>query len=103
MQIYQKTPMCFLCIFEIAVVPFQQQRVCDILLLQKFLYLFQTPCKSPAEDAKLGTAQVSQQSVEVLDTQNAVDAYHGTILVSHQLFEMPDIERFFDTVLGTAL
>ncbi|PRD36614.1 UNVERIFIED_CONTAM: hypothetical protein NCL1_08128 [Trichonephila clavipes] len=48
-----------------------------------------TPCKSPAEDAKLGTVRVSQQPVELPDIQHDVDAELGTALVSQQLCELP--------------
>ncbi|GFW92882.1 hypothetical protein TNCV_3495151 [Trichonephila clavipes] len=46
---------------------------------------------------------LSQQPVEMLDTQHAVDADHGTVLVSHQFVEMTDIERSVDAELETAL
>ncbi|GFX54245.1 uncharacterized protein TNCV_3823441 [Trichonephila clavipes] len=46
-------------------------------------------CKSSAEDAELGTVQVSQQPVELPDIQHDVDAELGTALVSQQLCEPP--------------
>ncbi|GFW96522.1 hypothetical protein TNCV_2845791 [Trichonephila clavipes] len=73
----------------VGAVPFQQQRVCEIQLLQWFLYLSETPCKSPAEDAELGTVRVSQQPVELPDIQPDVDAELRTALVSQQLCELP--------------
>ncbi|GFV42164.1 uncharacterized protein TNCV_3163961 [Trichonephila clavipes] len=74
---------------DVAAVPFQQQRVCKIQLLHWFLYLSEMPCKSPAEDAELGTVRVSQQPVELLDIQHDVNAELGTALVSQQLCELP--------------
>ncbi|GFT32932.1 uncharacterized protein TNCV_1598791 [Trichonephila clavipes] len=50
---------------NVAVVPFQQQHVCEIQVLQWFLYLSETPCKLHAEEAELGTALVSQQLCEL--------------------------------------
>ncbi|PRD30741.1 UNVERIFIED_CONTAM: hypothetical protein NCL1_25488 [Trichonephila clavipes] len=50
---------------DVAVVPFQQQNVCEIQLLQCFLYLSVMPCKLHAEDAQLGTVPVSQQLCEL--------------------------------------
>ncbi|GFX56513.1 hypothetical protein TNCV_74591 [Trichonephila clavipes] len=75
---------------NIAVVPFHKQRFCKIQLLRRFLYLFETPCKSPAEKAELGTL-VSQQPVKMRDTQHSVNTDLGTVLVSFQLAEKPDI------------
>ncbi|GFV84816.1 hypothetical protein TNCV_4297981 [Trichonephila clavipes] len=69
--------------------PFQQQRICEIQLLQWFLYLSETPYKSPAEDIELGTVRVSQQLVELPDIQHDIDAELGTTLVSRQLCELP--------------
>ncbi|GFR32756.1 hypothetical protein TNCT_135781 [Trichonephila clavata] len=66
-----------------------QQRVCEIQLVQRFLYLFETPCKSSAEDAELGTVRLSQKSGEMPDIQHAVDVKLGTALVSQQLYELP--------------
>ncbi|GFY36099.1 hypothetical protein TNCV_4844711 [Trichonephila clavipes] len=74
---------------NVAVVSFQQQRVCEIQLLQRFLYLSETPCKSPAEDAEFGTVQVSQQLVKLPDIQHHVDAELGTSQVSQKLCELP--------------
>ncbi|GFU78036.1 uncharacterized protein TNCV_4855141 [Trichonephila clavipes] len=79
--------------FDVAVVPFQQQHVCNIQLLQWFLYLSETPYKLHAEDAELGTIRVSQQPVEMPDIQHDVDADAelGTALVSQQLCELPHV------------
>ncbi|GFT73350.1 hypothetical protein TNCV_4009611 [Trichonephila clavipes] len=85
---------------DVAVVPFQQQRVCEIQLLQRFLYRFKAPSKSTAEDAELGTVRVSQQPVEMLIFTHAVDF---DLLVAHQLVEISDIERSVDAELGTVL
>ncbi|GFX82090.1 hypothetical protein TNCV_398201 [Trichonephila clavipes] len=82
---------------NVAVVPFQQQHVCEIQLLQWFLYLSETPCKLHAEDAKLGTVRVSQQPVEMPDILPDVDAELGTALVSQQLSELhhvPPVQAF---------
>ncbi|GFW19015.1 hypothetical protein TNCV_165281 [Trichonephila clavipes] len=53
--------------------------------LQWFLYLSETPYKSPAEDAELGTVRVSQQPVELPDIHHDLNAELGTTLVSRQL------------------
>ncbi|GFU00654.1 hypothetical protein TNCV_4818211 [Trichonephila clavipes] len=74
---------------NVAVVPFQQERVLEIQLLQRFLYLFETPCTSPAEEVELGTVRVSQKPVEMPDIQRNVDVEHETDLVSQQLCELP--------------
>ncbi|GFT05950.1 hypothetical protein TNCV_3926891 [Trichonephila clavipes] len=74
---------------DVAVVPFQQQRVGEIQVLQWFLYLSETSCKSPAEDAELENVRVSQQPVELPDIQHDVDAELGTALMSRQLCELP--------------
>ncbi|GFY01775.1 hypothetical protein TNCV_1467671 [Trichonephila clavipes] len=51
--------------------------------------LVKTPCKSPVEDAELGTVRVSQNPVERPDIQRSVDVEFGTALVSQQLCELP--------------
>ncbi|GFV57395.1 uncharacterized protein TNCV_3569471 [Trichonephila clavipes] len=90
MQLYRiPPPTCSLCILDVAVVPFQQQPVCEIQLLQWFLYLFETPCKSPAKDAKLETVRASQKPVERPYIQRSVDVELGTALVSQQVCELP--------------
>ncbi|GFX46666.1 uncharacterized protein TNCV_4038171 [Trichonephila clavipes] len=97
MQLYRIPPTCFLGILDVAVVPFQQQHVCEIQLLQWFLYLSETPCKLHAEDAELGTVRVSQQPVEMPDILPDVDAELGTALVSKQLCELhhaPPVQAF---------
>ncbi|GFS94514.1 hypothetical protein TNCV_2015241 [Trichonephila clavipes] len=70
--------------------PFQQQRVCEIQLLQRFLYLFETPCKSSAEDTELGTVRVSREPIEMPYIQRSVDVELGTALVSQQFCELPN-------------
>ncbi|GFV68839.1 general transcription factor II-I repeat domain-containing protein 2B [Trichonephila clavipes] len=74
-----------------------RQHVCEIQLLQWFLYLSETPCKLHAEDAELGTVRVSQQPVEMPDILPDVDAELGTALVSMQLCELhhaPPVQAF---------
>ncbi|GFU90057.1 uncharacterized protein TNCV_2707191, partial [Trichonephila clavipes] len=66
-----------------------QQHVCEIQLLQWFLYLSETPCKLHAEDAKLETVRVSQLPIEMPDIQHDVNVELGTALVSQQLCELP--------------
>ncbi|GFX58835.1 uncharacterized protein TNCV_805391 [Trichonephila clavipes] len=66
---------------DVAVVPFQQQHVCEIQPLQWFQYLSETPCKLHAKDAELGTFRVSQLPVAMPDIQHDVDA--------EQLYELP--------------
>ncbi|PRD29563.1 UNVERIFIED_CONTAM: hypothetical protein NCL1_29000 [Trichonephila clavipes] len=88
---------------DVAVVPFQQQHVCEIQLVQWFLYLSGTPCKLQAEDAELGSVRVFQQPVEMPDIQHDVDAELGTVRLSQQPVEMPDIQHDVDAELGTAL
>ncbi|GFQ91242.1 hypothetical protein TNCT_55631 [Trichonephila clavata] len=79
MQLYRipPPPSCLLLILDVAAVAFQQQSVCEIQLLQRFLYLFETPCKSPAEDADLGTVWVSQKPAEMPNIQHAAEAELG--------------------------
>ncbi|GFT18518.1 hypothetical protein TNCV_1708331 [Trichonephila clavipes] len=60
-------------------------RLRDSAALQRFLYLFETPCKSPAEDAELGIVRVSQKPIEKPDIQRSVDVELGTALMSQQL------------------
>ncbi|GFT69833.1 hypothetical protein TNCV_3914441 [Trichonephila clavipes] len=43
------------------------------------MYHFETPCKSPAEDAELGTVRMSQQPVEIPDSQRFVDSSLGQL------------------------
>ncbi|GFU39474.1 hypothetical protein TNCV_5011291 [Trichonephila clavipes] len=69
--------------------PFQQQRVCEIQLLQWFIYFSETLCKSSDKDAKLGTVRVSQQPLELSDIQHDVNTELETALVSQQLCELP--------------
>ncbi|PRD21247.1 UNVERIFIED_CONTAM: hypothetical protein NCL1_52369 [Trichonephila clavipes] len=76
--------------------------VCEIQLLQRFLYLFETPYKSPAEDAELATIRVSQKPVEMPYIQHSVDVELGTVLMSQQPVEMPDTQRSVDVELCTA-
>ncbi|GFX58161.1 uncharacterized protein TNCV_4049191 [Trichonephila clavipes] len=82
---------------DVAAVPFQQQHVCEIQLLQWFLYLSETPCKLHAEDAELGTVRVSQLPVEMPVILPDVDAELRTALVSQQLCELhhaPPVQAF---------
>ncbi|GFX48938.1 hypothetical protein TNCV_2797291 [Trichonephila clavipes] len=72
------------------VVPFHQQHICKIQLLQQFLYLFEIPCKLPAEDTTFGTVWVFLKPVEMPDIQRSVDANLGTALVSLQLCNLPN-------------
>ncbi|GFX91860.1 hypothetical protein TNCV_3576901 [Trichonephila clavipes] len=65
----------------------------------------QTLCKSPAEDAELETVQVSQQPVQMLDTQHAFNTKLGTVLVPHQFVEMshaPPVQDFASLATFTA-
>ncbi|GFT93576.1 hypothetical protein TNCV_677201 [Trichonephila clavipes] len=72
---------------NVTVMPFQQQSVCE--LLQRFLYLFETPCKSPAEGAEIGTVLMSHRLVEMPDIERSVDSELKTALVSQELCELP--------------
>ncbi|GFV99836.1 uncharacterized protein TNCV_5081961 [Trichonephila clavipes] len=89
---------------DVDVVPYQQQPVCEIQLLQWFLYLFETPCKLRAEDAELGTVRVSQQPVELSDIQHDVEAELGIALVSEQLCKLsyaPPVQAFAARLVET--
>ncbi|GFU06823.1 tigger transposable element-derived protein 1-like [Trichonephila clavipes] len=57
----------------------EQQCICEIQLLEWFLYLSETPRKSPVEDAELGTVRVSQQRVELPVIQHDVDTELGLL------------------------
>ncbi|GFY35467.1 hypothetical protein TNCV_195701 [Trichonephila clavipes] len=81
----------------------EQQRVCEILLLQRLLCLFEKSCKSPAEDAELRTVRVSQKSVEMPDVQRSVDVELGSVQKSQQPLEMLDTQHAVDADLGTIL
>ncbi|GFQ88999.1 hypothetical protein TNCT_589731 [Trichonephila clavata] len=61
-----RTAAIFLGSTPVQRIAFVQKRICEIQLLQRYLYRFETPCKSPTEDVKLGSALVSQQLCQLL-------------------------------------
>ncbi|GBP93510.1 hypothetical protein EVAR_98262_1 [Eumeta japonica] len=84
-----------------------RRRCCALSATARLLQLLQRCLSSPLRcqifsvvlTSSLGTVQVSQQPVEMLDTQHAVEGGFETVLVSHQL--VLDIQRSVDVELGT--
>ncbi|GFU71351.1 hypothetical protein TNCV_4280441 [Trichonephila clavipes] len=68
------------------------------------LYRFETPCKSPAEDADHETVLVFHLLVEMPDCESSTDAELRTALVSRQLCELlhaPPVQAFTDWLIET--
>ncbi|GFU65154.1 hypothetical protein TNCV_4056241 [Trichonephila clavipes] len=100
---------CMKCIFNIknasteSTKPKLHVLSCCITAVQQFLYPFETPCKSPAEDAELGIVQVSQKHVEMLDIQRSVNIELVNVQLSQQPHEIANIQYAVDAKLGTVL